>query len=349
MSHPHNNHVSLLDQLCLIHADFDIWSGQTRLTPTDLKLGVGGEIPPEKLALLGSKKVCDPARLKGFHRLKSEARRYLLTHGMPFMNGFAVPAAKVLEITNKLDEISTEFAQLKAEFINGYSQAIDEWCTAYPEYEVALRAAVLPKHTVEQRLGFDYQAFMIATSGDPLSDGKLGQRVGLLGEELLTEVVKEASTFYVDVLAGREQCNVATRKTLRNLRDKLNGLHFLDGSLSSLVALLDRTLQSYEQAKEGRYVVAPYFYEIVASVLIMSDRNRIEQYASGSLTLEAMGATEQAMVGSAVSALVPHQSAPLDMEEEDMDHFFRNHPSGVERREEGQYPLAAQQLDDLYF
>ncbi|MDW1951120.1 DUF3150 domain-containing protein, partial [Vibrio sp. 812(2023)] len=149
--------VNHLQSLCVIHVDFDIWSGQTRLSASDLKLGEGGEIPPEKVAQLGSKKICDPAKLKGFHRLKTETRRLLLKFGMPFMNGFAVPVSKTDEICNKLNDINFQFNQLKQDFIKGYNKAVDEWCQENPEYERAIRAGALPKETVEERIGFEYQ------------------------------------------------------------------------------------------------------------------------------------------------------------------------------------------------
>src|SRR5690606_4588842 len=108
-----------LENLSIIQVDFDIWSGQTRLSPSDIKLGVGGEIPPEKFAQLGSKKICDPAKLKNFSRLKTETRRLLLKYGMPFMNRSADPVKRTDEIIARLDSISIQFKQYKQEFING--------------------------------------------------------------------------------------------------------------------------------------------------------------------------------------------------------------------------------------
>ncbi|WP_440494615.1 DUF3150 domain-containing protein [Serratia sarumanii] len=281
--------VNHLQSLCVIHVDFDIWSGQTRLSASDLKLGEGGEIPPEKVAQLGSKKICDPAKLKGFHRLKTETRRLLLKFGMPFMNGFAVPVSKTDEICNKLNEISFQFNQLKQDFINGYNNAVDEWCQENPEYERAIRAGSLPKETVEERIGFEFQVFMIQPVNDDEANAKsLNRKVERLGDDLISEVVQEANKFYMERLAGRDQCAVTTRLTLRNIRDKVDGLSFLNSAFNPLVKLLDQTLRGYEQHADGRNIVAPFFYQVVAAVLIMSERDRIEQYANGSITVESM-------------------------------------------------------------
>ncbi|WP_387489043.1 DUF3150 domain-containing protein [Photorhabdus sp. RM96S] len=281
--------VNYLQSLCVIHVDFDIWSGQTRLSASDLKLGEGGEIPPEKVAQLGSKKICDPAKLKGFHRLKTETRRLLLKFGMPFMNGFAVPVSKTDEICNKLNDINYQFNQLKQDFINGYNKAVDEWCQENPEYERAIRAGALPKETVEERIGFEYQVFMIQPVNEDEANAKrLNRKVERLGDDLVSEVVQEANKFYVERLAGRDQCAVTTRQTLRNIRDKVDGLSFLNSAFNPLVKLLDQTLRGYEQHADGRNIVAPFFYQVVAAVLIMSERERIEEYANGSITVEGM-------------------------------------------------------------
>lgn len=281
--------VNHLQSLCVIHVDFDIWSGQTRLSASDLKLGEGGEIPPEKVAQLGSKKICDPAKLKGFHRLKTETRRLLLKFGMPFMNGFAVPVSKTDEICNKLNDINFQFNQLKQDFIKGYNKAVDEWCQENPEYERAIRAGALPKETVEERIGFEYQVFMIQPVNEDEANAKrLNRKVERLGDDLISEVVQEANKFYMERLAGRDQCAVTTRQTLRNIRDKVDGLSFLNSAFNPLVKLLDQTLRGYEQHADGRNIVAPFFYQVVAAVLIMSERDRIEQYANGSITVEGM-------------------------------------------------------------
>lgn len=296
-----SNTVQHLESLCVIHVDFDIWSGQTRLTPADLKLGEGGEIPPEKVAQLGSKKICDPSKLKGFNRLKTETRRLLLSYGMPFMNGFAVPASRADEICDKLNTVSGEFEALKQTFINGYNAAVEEWISENPEYEVAIRAGALPRSAVEKRIGFEYQVFMIQpiSENDPTAQN-LNRKVESLGRDLLDEVTEEAAKFYSKNLSGRESCGVTTRLTLKNLRDKVDGLSFLNSTFIPLVNLLDVTLRGYEQHAQGRVIQAPFFYQVVAAVLIMSDRKRIEEYANGAVTLDGMteSVTPQSVVGA---------------------------------------------------
>ncbi|MDY6929403.1 MAG: DUF3150 domain-containing protein [Pseudomonadota bacterium] len=287
-----SNTVKHLENLCVIHVDFDIWSGQTRLSPDDFKLGEGGKIPSEKVAQLGSKKICDPAKLKGFHRLKTETRRLLLRHGMPFMNGFAVPASKTDTICDELNKISAEYESLKQDFVSGYNNAVEEWILENPEYESTIRAGALPKSAVEKRIGFEYQIFMIQpiSDDDPTAES-LNRKIESLGGDLLDEVTEEAQNFFSKNLSGREECSIATRNTLKKIRDKVDGLSFLDSSFIPLVNLLDETLRGYEQHAHGRFIRAPFFYQVVAATLIMGDRKRLQEYAEGAVTLAGMAET----------------------------------------------------------
>lgn len=286
-----NSKVKHYDRLSVIHADFDIWSGQTRLSGEDLKLGHGGEIPPSKVAQLGSKRICGPENLRGFHRLKTETRRLLLRHGMPFMNGVAVPVDKTDEICERLDQIEGEFNALKSEFIRGYHQAVEEWVDENPEYGDAIRRGALPIEEVERRIGFEYQVFMMKpldNDSDEVRQDRLNKKIENLGQDIIDEVVQESSKFYAEKLAGRETCAVSTKKTLKKVRDKIYGLSFLNGNLVSLTNLLDQTLQGYAQFSGSREVTGPFFYQVVAAVLIMSSRDRIEQYSAGEISVDEL-------------------------------------------------------------
>lgn len=281
--------INHLDALSVVQIDFNIWSGQTKLRPEDVKLGVGGELPSEKVAQLGSKRVIDTANLKGFHRLKQEARRMLSRYGMPFMNGYAIPVDKTSEVCARLDNVEQEFNQLKQAFVQDYNEAIDQWARENPEFSQAIREGALSQSDVESRIGFEYQLFRIAPIGDGENADRLSKKVNSLGDDLISEVVKTASDFYNTNLLGKTHVNISTRRTLMGIRDKLDGLSFLNGALTPLVQLLDGIITGYADNAEGRHITEPFIWKVIGAVLIMSDRNRIEQYASGKVTVDAVG------------------------------------------------------------
>lgn len=290
--------IKHLDSLSVVQIDFNIWSGQTRLRPEDFNLGVGGELPSEKVAQLGSKKIIDTANLNGFHRLKQEARRMLSRYGMPFMNGFAVPLDKTDEVCDRLDKIEDEFNLLKQKFFQEYNDAINDWARENPDLEKAIRDGALSQSDVESRIGFEYQLFRIAPMDDQANSERLTRKVNSLGDDLLSEIIKTASEFYTERLLGNRQVNISTRRTLIALRDKIDGLSFLNNAFSSLVQLLDETIDGYAKHAVGRNITDPFLWQVIGAVLILSDRDRIEQYATGTVTVDAMGNLAKAKDGS---------------------------------------------------
>ena len=83
-----HNTETITDRIVLVMLGISIWSGRKKLKPEDLNL-LDGEIPPEELVSLGSKRVCDPEPLKPFHRLKQSAERACLRVGTRFLGADA--------------------------------------------------------------------------------------------------------------------------------------------------------------------------------------------------------------------------------------------------------------------
>lgn len=269
------------ESLAIVLDDFDIWSGKTSLVETDFKIGDGGELPPAAIANLGNKKIICSTHLRGFNRLKTACRRLLLRHGMPFLNGVAIPVDWVDSVTLSLEQISEEFKSLKDSFLANYDQAIAEWVNSHPDYKDVILKNALSRNEVEKRLNFEYQIFLIQASSNNEHASKLNDKVDGLGYELLDEVAQTASKMYDTHFAGKERCGVRAKSQIKQLRDKIDGLSFLNGHLSALVQVMDSALALFNSAGSDGYVQAPYFYEVASVVLILSQRRTIEQYASG--------------------------------------------------------------------
>lgn len=277
--------VNHLDHLSILNLDFDIWSGKVKLTASDIRLGTGGEIPPESLAHLGQKKVINSDKLKPFHRLKTSARRLCLGYGMPFLNGFAIPTDKVDDLISQLDKIAVQMETEKSDFIATYDDSVTDWVDANPEYAQTIRACSLPKVVVEQRIGFDYQIFKINPVNDEQAN-KLSTMASGLGNELLEEIVNEANEFFHKNINAKTSCQASTKKTLLRLRNKVDGLSFLDSKFNAVVTLLDNTLIGYETVTKK--VEGSLFYQLMAAVLVLSSKDKVQAYADGSIDVSAM-------------------------------------------------------------
>lgn len=299
MNNPNPKHHDEVDlnELCLIYMDFDIWSGQTKLQKSDLKVAAE-DLPPETLANLGTKRICAPGQLKGFHRLKTKARRAILDWGRPFLGGFAVPVKKLDVIRQSLEDVEFEFEGLKQTFLTGYYQAVQGWMDENPEYSDVIQRAALSSQEVATRIGFDWHILEVVPVANPVTESRLKSKVSGLGDEMIDEIVDTASEFYSANVCGRQSISVLTKPTLQKLRDKIDGLSFLNSNLYPLVTLLDETLAGYgREARKGQ-IHAPFFYQVMASVLILADRSKIESYANGALSIDSYS---QALDQSAAS------------------------------------------------
>ena len=115
---------TVLKSILAVNLDVNIWSARRKLfQPGDF---VHSELPPEKLASLGSKRICNPSDLKVFSTLKARAVNVLDKSGVRFLGGWAIPEAKAAEIVNGLDLIAEEFKIAKDKFMKNYDQACAE-------------------------------------------------------------------------------------------------------------------------------------------------------------------------------------------------------------------------------
>lgn len=279
-------HQKLSEKIFVVDAEINIWSGQRKLDAADIRLGQGGELPPEKVANLGNKKIADPESLRPFHRVKTSLRRYLNDIGMPFLGGWACPLDKFDEVKSRMENYQTEFEQEKLRFLADYNHKVEEWLLANPDYEDEIRRGVMHRDDVEKRIRFGYHTFKLIPAVDEDAEGqRLERRVAGLGDELLYEVADAAARF-ADQLIGREQIAVTTSITLKGLRDKIEGLAFLNGNLQPIADLLTDTLSGYQLHRDGRNIVAPFIYQVQAVALTLADVDRIERFARGEIDID---------------------------------------------------------------
>lgn len=278
-----SNANKVTDQVVVVDLNINIWSGQRKLDIADIRLGQGGELPPEKVANLGNKKIVDPKSLNPFHRIKTKARRYLADHGMPFLGGWACPAAKYAAIQARLKEFEAEYDGAKVRFLHDYDRTVESWVADNPEYANEIRRGVMHVKDVERRIDFSFETFKLQPAAEG-EEEKLERKVARLGDDLLDEVAATAAKF-AETLVGRTEIASTTSITLKGIRDKVEGLAFLNGNLQPVAELLSETIRGYELNREGRNVVAPFIYQVQAVVLTLADRDRIERFARGEISI----------------------------------------------------------------
>lgn len=277
-----------LEKLVLVNLDVDIWSGQAKLQAADLKKISAEDLPPESLASLGSKRLCSREHLKVFQKLKARAVRAVLDKGRPFLGGYAYPARLIAELEGKLLMIEQEYLTAKHSFIGIYEDAVKAWMTENPEYAEAIERGALTRDEVAERLQFGFQIINVSPTGSDESQKRLRKSVNGLGDQLVEEMAEKANEFFEKYLVGQQAVSTQTKRTLLNMRDKVAGMCFLNSRLQPMQQLLDTMIRGYADFQGQKRVEGEEFFRILAATLILSDRDKLDRYTKGELSLESL-------------------------------------------------------------
>ena len=272
----------ILDRVVLIKVDANIYGARKKLKKEDLMLASGSKLPPEDLASLGSKRLLDPDKLSVFNRLKKEAERICLRVGTRFLGGFAVPIESAASITAELDRIALDFAAAKTAFIAGYDAAVKDWVVRHPEFAGIIEQAVDSVAFVSTRLSFDFLVVSIGLPDclPPADVARLDSKIGSLSEQMFYEISVEANQLIEQSLLGKEQVTRNALRPIRRMRDKLDGLGFLDHRVAPVVSTIDDLLARIptKGTIEGSILQA-----ILATAMLLSDPDKTRRHGEGLL------------------------------------------------------------------
>ena len=277
----------ILDRVVLVKVDANIYGARKKLKKEDLVLADGSKLPPEDLASLGSKRLLDPDKLTVFNRLKKEAERICLRVGTRFLGGFAVPVESAASITAELERIALDFTAAKTEFIAGYDTAVTDWVVRHPEFAGIIEQAVDSVEFVSTRLSFDFLVVSIGLpdSLPPADVARLESKIGSLSEQMFYEISVEANQLIEQSLLGKEQVTRNALRPIRRMRDKLDGLGFLDHRVAPVVSTIDDLLARIptKGAIEGSIL-----QEILATAMLLSDPVKTRRHGEGLLASQPL-------------------------------------------------------------
>jgi hypothetical protein len=275
----------ILDRVVLVKVEANIYGARKKLKKEDLVLADGSKLPPEDLASLGSKRLLDPDKLTVFNRLKKEAERICLRVGTRFLGGFAVPVESAASITTELERIALDFAAAKTEFIAGYDAAVTDWVVRHPEFAGIIEQAVDSVEFVSTRLSFDFLVVSVGLpdSLPPADVARLESKIGSLSEQMFYEISVEANQLIEQSLLGKEQVTRNALRPIRRMRDKLDGLGFLDHRVAPVVGTIDDLLARIptKGAIEGSVL-----QEIMATAMLLSDPDKTRRHGEGLLATQ---------------------------------------------------------------
>ena len=236
--------MEILKSLVVVMLDNHLWTARKKLRPEDLKAAAASNLPPETLASLGSKKVCDPNELKGFASLKKRAERACETVGVRFLGGYAVPSDKLDGLLGELRAIEAEAAEEKRQFLIRYDSVIQQWIAENDEWREIILRAVEPASHVSRQIRFGHQAFRIGAAGDEGAESNEGleEEISGLGDRLIYEISRDANRLWEVSLQGRDKVTQKALRPLRAILAKLQGLVFLDTRIRPMIRRIEAGL-----------------------------------------------------------------------------------------------------------
>ena len=251
-----NTPVHVLDKLLALNLDITVWTAKTKLTAEDFG---GVQLPPEDIASLGNKKICDPEKLKVFTRLRARAFTMLDRCGVRFLSGWAIPEDKADEVIKALCDIRNEFMTAKTEFLAVYDEAVRDWIEAHPSWASLISSSTVSREYVERKLTFVWQLYRVAPADtideQAAQDFGLNSEIENLGNTLFREISKDAADIWKNIFEGKTSVSQKALSPLRTMQTKLNGLSFVEPHVIPVHALIETALS--KMPRKGAITGAP--------------------------------------------------------------------------------------------
>ncbi|ABL01322.1 DUF3150 domain-containing protein [Pelobacter propionicus] len=239
--------MQTLNNIIVVVLNTSLWSGRKKLRAEDLAAnGIEvDKLPPGTLASLGTKRIIAPEALNPFIALKKEAERICLAKGIRFLGGYAIPKEGIDSLAEDLKDIKRRFIEAKDTLLSNYDKEINKWISENPpEWAAVIRAAVEPASTIDAAMHFNFAPIAVG-SPEGMEDKNEGldeEANGMLAQ-LYHEIRLHAKTAYEASLVGKKE---VTRKALRPaaaIRDKLQGLAFLDPEIAVTIQAINEVLE----------------------------------------------------------------------------------------------------------
>lgn len=313
-------HAQTLDSLVCVVLDVHLWSGRRKLTPKDLQKVAPENLPPQDLASLGSKKICDPGELAEFGRLKRQAERVLLETGYRFLGGYGIPADKLDEVTAALQALRGEFEAYKAGFLSRYDQTVERWVSRHSEWESIIRKAVTPPEDVAERLRFDFRVFRVAPAGD--ADAGEDSLLDGSYHAIVRETARAACEAWERTFKGNAIVTQRALRPIRKMCEKLNGLSFIDPRIYPVVEQIDAALAACPRT--GKIEGGP-LTGLHSVVLLLADAKRMVAHgeavignvnAAATPTVQADKASAEPSAQNQTREVIPETEAEPEQEPE---------------------------------
>ena len=290
--------ITVLDHLTAVNLAVNIWTARKKLVPGDFG---NADLPPEELASLGSKKICNPDDLRIFSTLKARAVSLLNRRGVRFLGGWAIPSDQVDEINNELKTIRKAFVEAKEQFLARYDDAIRDWIDQHPGWRSLLGGSIVSANHVRSRIDFKWQMFRLLPPTQNAQDQGLHDELKHLGGTLYGEVAKAATDTWHRCYEGKTQVTHKALSPLRSIHQKLTGLGFIDPRALPITDLLQT---AFDQIPKRGHIDGPALLMLQGVVALLRDPVGLVEHGQKILDGHSTGDLLDALVAAPSSVSV---------------------------------------------
>lgn len=280
--------VNILEKILLLQVDFDLWTGQSVLTSSDIQ-----SLNPETAVKVlksnegsnGRKNLIDRIYLKPFTTIRDALKSELDRIGIRFCAGWAIPTSERARVRSLVKDVKEQFDRELAAFVDQYPTHLEAWCRDHPELAQGIQWAA-PSQARLLEL-FKMESFLYPVGGtianDEESEEERRQMEEALRARFIFEAVRQASRLYEEFCRSMP---FGTSPLLRHgqvLSRKVRNLAFLKPEMRKVADTLDDLLIRFgpDNRIEGRD-----FVRLAAAMKIFSKTESFLAFLDGQATVE---------------------------------------------------------------
>mgnify|MGYP000004965669 FL=1 len=281
--------VDILESVLVLHVDFDIWTGQSTLTESDmqsLNAGIAVKVLGNAEGTNGRKNLIDKETLKPFGAIRDGLKADLDKIGLRFCGGWAIPTAKRNKVRALVKEAQTAFETKSSEFVAEYPQNLNDWCASHPALEAGIRAAAPTQQQVREF--FKVQSFLFPIGGvvpDEESEQERKELELALRGQFVLETARYGHKLFEDFCRSMPYGNATLLGHVVTLSHKVNGLTFLKPEMSKVWTVLEDMILKF--GPDGR-IEGGDFVRLAATMKILSTVDGILSFIDGKVTVDAV-------------------------------------------------------------
>lgn len=173
----------------------------------------------------------------------------------------------------------------------GYDAAVTDWVVRHPEFAEIIERALDSVEYVSTRLAFDFLVLSIGLPEalPPAELTRLESKLGCLSGQMFYEISVEANQLIEQSLLGKDQVTRSALRPIRRMRDKLDGLGFLDYRVAPIVSTIDSLLG---RIPDKGAIEGSVLQEILATAMLLADPDKTRRHGEGLLAAQSVTASE---------------------------------------------------------